>query len=413
MHTDEVRTRRLGGSLRDLRLANAGAVVEAIATSGPLHRAEIARRLDVSRSTMTTVTRELIQLGVLQEVPPDNTDATDGRAGDRLALVPHAGWTAGMSQVLDQIAVCVSDLTGNVLASSTRRIGPTDPWQVRARISVEVLDEALESAGGRREQLLGIGIGLPGQIDPREGIVHGALPDQPWNGINARAEMASRLRMPLFIENNVRLEAVAEARWGAARDRRNVLYVNLSSGLAAGILIDGQLHRGAAGGAGELGHMSVDVNGPPCRCGNRGCAVIYAGSRAIVADLRQALGPDIGMDDVLQSAAAGHRAARTVLADAGVVVGRLLASVCNLLSPELVVIGGETAKAGEILLTPLRRAIEERALAPGGVPDVIASDLGGPEAGAAGGAALVLAQLATAPGMLEHLLRRPSINAAG
>ncbi|WP_310162960.1 ROK family transcriptional regulator [Arthrobacter sp. BE255] len=407
IHNEWVNSSRSGGSLRNLRQSNSLHVLDLLASQGPMHRAEMARRANISRTTVTTITRDLMERGVLVELTEraDGGDEVDGRAGDQLAFSPEAGWIGGMSQVLDRICVRITDLMGQEVASADGPIGAKDDWTIRAEAAVYLLDRALKEAGGERDHLLGVGIGLPGQINPVDGIVHGALADQPWHGINAREEMGRRLGVPVFIDNNVRLETIAEAKWGAGQGITDLMYVSLSSGIAAGFLFGGELYRGSVGGAGELGHTSVDVNGPACRCGNRGCLVLVAGSPAILSRLAPILGPSASMNDVLAASAAGDRSARNVLAEAGTMAGRLLASVCNLLNPQRIVVGGQTSLAGAVLLDPLHESITRYALTPSAALEVVASDLGGgPEAGAAGGAALALSKLTTSPDMLDRLL---------
>ncbi|MDQ0680661.1 putative NBD/HSP70 family sugar kinase [Arthrobacter pascens] len=402
---------RTGGSLRHLRQSNSLHVLDLLASQGPMHRAEMARRANISRTTVTTITRDLMERGVLVELSEraDGGHEVDGRAGDQLAFNPDAGWIAGMSQVLDRICVRITDLMGQEVGSADGPVGAKDDWTVRAAAAVELLDRALSNAGGERSDLLGVGIGLPGQINPVDGIVHGALADQPWHGINAREEMGRRLGVPVFIENNVRLETIAEAKWGAGRGIRDLMYVNMSSGIATGFLFGGELYRGSVGGAGELGHVSIDVNGPACRCGNRGCLVLVAGAPAILSRLVPTLGPSATMNDVLAANAAGDRPAQNVLAEAGTMVGRLLASMCNLLNPQRIVVGGQTSLAGAVVLDPLRESITRYALTPSAALEVVASDLGGgPEAGAAGGTALALSKLTTSPEMLSRLLGGPA-----
>ncbi|WP_267277220.1 ROK family transcriptional regulator [Arthrobacter sp. CDRTa11] len=398
---------RSGGSLRNLRQSNSFHVLDLLASQGPMHRAEMARRANISRTTVTTITRDLMERGVLVELTEraEGGDDVDGRAGDQLAFSPEAGWIAGMSQVLDRICVRITDLMGQEVASADVPIGAKDDWRIRAEAAVHLLDKALKEAGGEREDLLGVGIGLPGQINPVDGIVHGALADQPWHGINAREELGRRLGVPVFIDNNVRLETIAEAKWGAGQGIQDLMYVNISSGIAAGFLFGGELYRGSVGGAGELGHVSIDVNGPACRCGNRGCLVLVAGTPAILGRLAPTLGEAATMDDVLAANAAGDRSAQNVLAEAGTMVGRLLANMCNLLNPTRIVVGGQTSLAGAVVLDPLRDGITRYALTPSAALEVVASDLGGgPEAGAAGGAALALSKLTTSPEMLSRLL---------
>lgn len=397
---------RSGGSLRSLRFSNASAVLGVVAVAGPIHRAEIARRVGLSRTTVTTITRELLEGGVLIEsADGGRSPAADGRAGDHLALNPTAALAGGISLTLDAAAARVHDLGGNELAAAERPLTSADDWRSRADIAVSTLNDALAAAGAPSERLLAVGVGLPGQIDPKDGIVHGALDDQPWHGVNALEAMSKRLGVPVLVDNNVRLETLAERRWGAANERENVLYVNISSGLAVGIIVGGQLYRGDGGGAGEFGHVSIDINGPACRCGNRGCLVLYAGGPALRRRLSDVLGHDALLSDIVAAARDGNRAVANVLADVGTTVGRELASVCNLLSPELVVVGGETASSGDMMLLPLREALVRHALAPRGAPRVAASTLpAGAAAGALGAIALALDSVSNSPAALKRLL---------
>ncbi len=264
-------------------------------------------------------------------------------------------------------------------------------WAERIDVAADLLDGLIADHGLDRATIVGAGVGLPGPIEKSTGIVSTSLPDQPWSHVHAADEFAKRLKLPVAIENNTRLEAVAEAYSGAGRGVRDLMYVGLSNGIAAGLILDGRVFRGAVGAAGELGHTSIDVDGPACPCGNRGCLVLHAGIPAVLAALRPHLGAKATVEDVLAAAASGDRACEGVLADVGQMTGRVLASLCNLLNPERVVVGGELARAGEVLLDPLRTAIRRYALTLVRDVDVVpaALDLGA-RAGAVGGAALIL-----------------------
>jgi predicted NBD/HSP70 family sugar kinase len=160
--------------------------------------------------------------------------------------------------------------------------------------------------------------------------------------------------------------------------------------VGGGLILNGQIVRGVAGAAGDLGHISVDDSGPTCRCGNRGCLEAYAGVPAILDALRPVLGEDVTLAQALEACASGSRAARRVFADVGHLVGRTLGGVCNLLNPERIVVGGDVAQAGEYLLEPMREALERHSLAiAGDAVEVVAAKLDD-QAGALGGVALVL-----------------------
>lgn len=382
-----------GGSLRSLRRTNQERLLTLLLTYGPLHRAGLARRAELSRTTVSTIVNDLVARGlvVVSDEPPTITDR-DGRAREMLAVNPSAAVVAGINYTFDGVWVHISDLSWRQLAGAGEGLDPELGPDARISVGVDLLDRVLAGIGLGREQLVGAGIGVPGPIDTASGVVGVSMPGQPWSHVHAADEFARRLGLPVSIDNNTRLEAVAEARWGAGRGVANLLYFGLSSGIGCGLILDGRLYRGAVGAAGELGHVSVSATGPACPCGNRGCLVLHAGIPAVLAALRPVFG-EVPLEAVLSRVAAGDRAAEGVFADVGTVVGQVLANLCNLLNPERIVVGGELSAAGESLLAPIRTTIRRYALSLVREVDVVGAELDlGVRTGARGGAALVLAE---------------------
>ncbi|MFI7128118.1 ROK family protein [Nonomuraea sp. NPDC050153] len=381
------------GSLRALRRTNSERLLSALMEHGALHRAELARLSGLSRTTVSNIVGDLIESGVVIESAGDaDTSAVDGRARAFLRANPAAGTAAGLDFTLERIWCHVTDLAGTTLASEGATVAADTPWQERLAAGLGLLDDLLAAAGRDRSSLLGVAVGVPGPIDLRTGPVGPSLPGQAWAGVNVAKEFGRHLSPPVLVENNTRLEAIAEFTWGAGSGVRDVLYLGLSTGIGAGLQIGGRLHHGGArGGGGSVGHISADPAGEPCPCGNRGCLVQYASIPAVLALLRPALGERIGVDDVLAATAAGDPDCRRVLHDAGEVVGRVLANLCNLLNPERIIIGGELARAGDVLLEPIRATLRRSAMVLTRDADVVAAALDlGERAAASGAAALVL-----------------------
>ncbi|HEY3001643.1 MAG TPA: ROK family transcriptional regulator, partial [Kribbellaceae bacterium] len=381
-----------GGSLQTLRRTNQARLLSLLIEHAPVHRAKLARLAGVSRTTVSTIIGELVERGlVVETVAP--AAAHDGRAREFLTVAPDAGAAAGLDFTLDRIWGHLTDMSGRQIASLGAQVPAGSPWTERLDAGLELLDRLLAESGRDRSDLIGVGIGVPGPIDRSTGVVGASLPGQAWAGVNVAKEFGSRVAAAVVVENNTRLEAVTEIMSGAGRGARDVFYFGLSSGIGTGLFLDGKLYRGAVGAAGELGHVSVNIDGPACPCGNRGCLVQYAAVPAVLAALREHLGPDCTVDDVLAAAAAGDRACTGVLADVGTVVGRVLANLCNLLNPERIVVGGELSRAGDVLLEPIRTAIRRYALTVARDADVVAAELDlGARAGAIGAATLVLAE---------------------
>jgi predicted NBD/HSP70 family sugar kinase len=183
-----------------------------------------------------------------------------------------------------------------------------------------------------------------------------------WTGTDGEREMAARLSLPVRLENDANLGALAELTWGAGRGCDHLAYMKISNGIGSGLIVGGRLFRGAGGTAGEIGHTILDETGDICRCGNRGCLETYASGPAIVELLSRSLGEDLTLDGVLARAAGGDAGCRRAIADAGRHVGTAAANLCNVFNPERIVVGGSIGAAGDVLLEPLRETIGRYAI---------------------------------------------------
>ena len=262
---------------------------------------------------------------------------------------------------------------------------------------VEVVEEAL----GRDPDADAVGFGIPSLMD-RDRAVSLACVHLPLDGVPFRDLMSERLDLPVVVDNDANCALLAEARAGAAQGTRDALMLTLGTGIGGGILADGQVYRGA-GGAGELGHTVVELDGDPCTCGSRGCletvasgsAIAQAGADAATAEPQSALGrakaagKEITGPLVTELAGEGDAAAIEVLARAGRKLGAGLASLANAFGPEVIVIGGGASAAGELLLAPAREELKRRALGPNREVRVVAAHFGD-EAGMLGAALIAL-----------------------
>jgi predicted NBD/HSP70 family sugar kinase len=211
-----------------------------------------------------------------------------------------------------------------------------------------------------------------------------------WVGLTPAGELERRLGVPVRVENDANLGALAETVWGAGRGRRLVVYIKAASGIGAGFAVDGRIFRGATGTAGEIGHTTVDEGGPLCRCGNRGCLEMLAGGPALIAQLAHTGVAVDSVADLVARAQQGDPGCRRVLADAGDWLGMAAANVVNLLNPEVLIFGGELGLAEELVLTTLRARVLRASLPPSGAAVTIVPAQLGDRAEALGGALLVL-----------------------
>ena len=349
------------GSLGSLRDFNRLRVVDVLRVRGAASRAEIARRTGLSRATVSTLVADLQDRGLVVERQGGVAGVRDsqvGRPPTLLALEPSAGAAIGIDFDHDKARVAIADLSRTVLAEVSAPCDvdrdATGSMDVAAGLVARVIDES----GVERDRVLGVGVALSGPVDPATGTLHSSAILPGWAGLDAEAELAKRLGLAVHIDNDANLGALAEVTYGAAVDVRYAAYVSISSGIGCGLILDGRPYRGYSGTAGEIGHVLVDDTGPICRCGNRGCLETLASGPALL-DL---LGRPLDLEGLIAKAHEGDPGCRRVIGDAGRAVGRVLATVVNLFSPQMIVIGGPVGQAGDLLLDPVREAIRRFAL---------------------------------------------------
>jgi predicted NBD/HSP70 family sugar kinase len=259
------------------------------------------------------------------------------------------------------VRVAVAELDHRILAEEKRELDVDNDASATLDAAAELAHEVVERAGVKVDQLLGVGAAVPGPIDHETGAVGSTTIMPGWVGLDVAAELEQRLNLPVHIDNDANLGALAESVLGAGRDVRELVYVMLSSGIGAGLVLGGRLHRGARGTAGEIGHVLVNEQGPICRCGNRGCLETYAGAWALADLLRPSHG-DLTPEQMIALAEEGDPACRRVLGDSARIVGSVVAALCNQLNPERVVVGGTVSPAGELVLEPMRDMVRRYAI---------------------------------------------------
>jgi predicted NBD/HSP70 family sugar kinase/biotin operon repressor len=348
------------GSLRE---RNRLLVVDALRRRGYASRSDLARSTGLSRTTVGTVVAGLQEQGLVveQEVNGHRKTAR-GRPPVLLRLDPAAGVAVGIYFDHDEVRVALADLSSTVLGEDRTEIDVDHSAIDAIDVAVEMVRSLQRAAGVDRSQLVGAGVGLSGPVDRRTGKISSDVILPGWAGLQAQRELADRLELHVEVDNDANLGALAEASFGAGRGLKDIVYVTAGSGIGAGLVLGGRVHRGEAGLAGEIGHVQARVDGAVCRCGNRGCLETVAGEGALRALLRPRLGYEVTARDLLDLVAAGDLGACRVVNDAGRAIGRVLADLCNALNPEAIVVGGPLSEAGEPLLGGIRETVYRYAL---------------------------------------------------
>jgi len=367
-------------------------IVATLAEHGTLSRAELSRRTALAPSTVSALVTELIDEGVVAELT--GSTVTVGEKGGRpavlLTLSGEAGVAVGIDFGKSHVRVAVADLGHNLLAELSELVPLDRPGSQDIATATMLVERALAEAGVPRARVIGVGMGLPGPIHATTGQTGDSTILPGWVGVPAARTMAEALGLPVRVENDANLGALGEWRWGAARGCSDVAYVKMATGIGSGLIIRGKPYRGFGGTAGELGHTVIDPTGPICRCGNRGCLEMFAGAPSVLDSLRATHSRDLTVERAIELARAGDVGCRRAIADAGQAVGAALATLCNLLNPERVVVGGELGAAGELLLPSLREALQRGAIRSAAEDvEVVAGELG-PRAEVLGALALAI-----------------------
>ncbi|MFC8915205.1 ROK family protein [Streptomyces sp. NPDC047821] len=377
------------GSQTSLHRANLERVVRAVRMAGSLTQAEIARTTGLSAATVSNIVRELKDGGTVEVTPT----SAGGRRARSVSLSGDAGIVIGVDFGHTHLRVAVGNLAHQVLAEES------EPLDVDAS-SEEGFDRAqalvkrlITATGIGPDKVIGVGLGVPGPIDVSSGTLGSTSILPGWTGINPSEELSRRLGVPVYVDNDANLGALGELVWGGGRGVRDLAYIKVASGVGAGLVIDGQIYRGPGGTAGEIGHITLDESGPVCRCGNRGCLETFTAARYVLPLLQPSHGADLTMERVVQLAREGDPGCRRVIGDVGRHIGSGVANLCNLLNPSRVVLGGDLAEAGELVLGPIRESVSRYAIPSAARQLSVAPGALGGRAEVLGALALVLSEM--------------------
>ncbi|MBI3428911.1 MAG: ROK family transcriptional regulator [Actinobacteria bacterium] len=316
-------------------------VLRAIATYGPVSRAQLARDLGLSGPTLTQATKYLFDRGLVTEV--EQSPSTGGRPATLLGLVANAGQVLGVKLAEDHaVGVCVN-LQSEILWSFE------EPFSSRGDDAVKELTQLLRKQTKLiKGQLLGIGIGIPGVVSPLDSSTADSAM-LSWNKINVGKQISDALNTPVLLENDVNTLAITESLYGHGRDVSNFLTITLGRGIGMGLVINGELYAGSYG-AGEFGHVNAISGGPECECGKYGCLEVIASSPAIHAAALAAgyISRSASMTKLWNIARKDKKIANDLFKKPAELLGIALANVINVFGPELIFISGEGVEGWDL-----------------------------------------------------------------
>ena len=360
------------GSQSAMREANRAAVLGALHRHGGLTQVELATATGLSAATVSNIVREHSDAGLVDV----RTTTRSGRRAQLVTLAHRTGVAVGVHIGPRHMRVAVADVRHEVLAEQTMPLSYEHRVDTSLDRAALLLVELVERVGSSHDEVLGVGIGLPAPVDTATGTISVPGIMRGWDDVAVTHVMEKRLGHPVFVDNDANLGALAESRLGASRIYRDSVYVRVSYGVGGGIVIAGRVHQGFAGTAGEIGHVLVDPAGDICQCGSRGCLNTVVGVQALLASLHASRG-NLTLQDLVTLAKDGDPGCRQVVEDAGAIIGGTVAGLAVGVNPQCVVVGGELAETGEILIGPMREVIRRRVLLNHVAPlEVVGAELG-------------------------------------
>ena len=350
------------------RAYNAALVLRALYDFGPISRADVARLSGLTRTTVGEVVNELLADGLAREV--GRGPSTGGKAPILLELVDDARHVIGLDLGEFRFRAAVVDLRGRVEAVIEREVSGLDGQQALAVVH-ELIDEL---AADRGSTLLGIGVGTPGVVDATTGTIRWAV-NLDWQELPLGELLRARYGVPVEVANDSRAAALAIQLFSEPRST-NLVAIKVGRGIGAGVVLGGELFHGDGFGAGEIGHIVVDLDGAECRCGQFGCLETVASTRAIVARAtevardrpgtilagRLAAAGELHLDDVRSALMAGDEDARRIVVAAGRSLGQVVAGMIGLLDVERIVLHGSVTSLGDPWLEAVRDEARRRSL---------------------------------------------------
>ncbi|NUP03129.1 MAG: ROK family transcriptional regulator [Nonomuraea sp.] len=356
-------------ALQRLRQVHEDAVLSTLRASGALSRAQLTDRTGLSRSTLFAIISDLMERGAVIETEPVAAEPRGrGRPAALVSLNPAAGLLLGLDLGRGRVRLAVANAAHQVVATASASLPEDAAPMEEAEAAIGLAREVAAERGIALGSLEAVGLGLVGVVDDspwasaRDDEFPGAPRTVPASYLTVARRVAEEFGVRVAVDNNARLAALAEATWGVGRSVRDLVYVRWSVGIGGGFIVAGRLLRGAHGASGEIGHVSLDPGGEPCHCGGRGCLEGRIGGPALLRACA-ARGVSLpGLDALVAAAQDRVPAVCEVIVSAAADLGRVVAGTVTQLDPALIVMGGELAGLGSLVLDPIRDAIARLAL---------------------------------------------------
>jgi predicted NBD/HSP70 family sugar kinase/biotin operon repressor len=380
------------GTFQWMKSLNKSIILNKIRTNAPISRAEIAKETKLTPPTVSNIVKELLEQGIVVE--SDSGESKGGRRPTMLLINNDAFYVIGVDAGPQTMECVLADLSGKVIERHAQPIHvPTSNARFLAVLK-ESIQQVIQSVPDRSEKIIGIGVAMHGVVDVSSGTSLYA-PNLDLSNVPIKAELEEAFDMVVQVENDARAMALGESWFGGHGQLDSMVAVNLGRGVGAGVVMDGALYHGAQDLAGELGHMTIDIHGNICECGNRGCLQTFASGDAIGARAVKLLAGEelLTGEEVYQRAQAGEAQCIRALKETGIYIGVGLMNLIHVINPEKIVLGGGVMKSEAFLMPGIRQTVEERVLTPEAKKVKVEVTKLGDDATLLGAVALLLSEL--------------------
>lgn len=336
-------------------------VFTTILTRSPISRIDVARLTGLSQAAVTKAVAPLVTAGLINDSLDPTLTGLPGRPVSPVAVVPEAVVALGVKVNADELIGVATDLTTRIIASERVPLVSHEPAAVIDAI-VDLCASLQDAIGGLGSRLGCVGVAVSGDVDTETGVVRDSAL-MGWRGVDLGAALSERLSQEVVVENDVRALTIGEHWFGVGLGTGSFAIVTIGRGIGSGLHLNGEVVEGAYGVAGEIGHLPLTTPDHLCACGRRGCVEAVAATSAIVEAVSTAHGRPVPIEEAVALGRAGDPAAVSAFAEAGHVIGAAIASLVNLVGPELVIIGGEGVANFDLLEASLRESYAEHVFA--------------------------------------------------
>ncbi|CAM4415590.1 putative NBD/HSP70 family sugar kinase [Paenibacillus endophyticus] len=364
------------GDLALIKKINTAIVLEAVLKHAPLSRAQISELTGLNKATVSSLVQDLIDSHLVLENGPGQSSG--GRKPVMLLFNGTAGYAVGIDLGVNYIRGMLVDMEGNVIAELQRGLKQNSEQQrgldlqnaeLQRGLNLQNAEQAIDQLTSCIELLIkeapnspygivGIGVGVPGIVDDNGTILF--APNLKWRQVELQKQLEERFGLPVTIDNEANAGAQGEQKYGAGRGIPNQIYVSVGIGIGTGIILNKELYKGTSGFSGELGHLSIEYDGKPCSCGNRGCWELYASENALL-ERASLLGYE-SLEELLEAAAEDDERVVALIRSIGDYLGAGIANIVNVFNPDVVIIGNRMSRAAQWLEPAVQAAVDQRTL---------------------------------------------------